>query len=49
MPGRQPVNIDRVKQLLAKGLTQTQVVQRLGCSKSVVSCIAHGKYLESKK
>lgn len=49
MPGRPPVDVARVQQLLAAGLTQTQIVQRLGCSKSVVSCIAHGTYLGGKK
>jgi predicted transcriptional regulator len=48
MPGRPPVNVDRVKQLLAEGVKQSVVVQRLGVSKSVVSCIARGIYLEPR-
>lgn len=46
MPGRIKVDIARVQQLLAQGATQSQVVQRLGYSKSVVSMIANGKYRE---
>jgi predicted XRE-type DNA-binding protein len=48
MPGRPSVNVDRVKQLLAQGVKQSVVVQRLGVSKSVVSCIARGTYLEPR-
>jgi transcriptional regulator with XRE-family HTH domain len=44
MPFRQPVDVARVKQLLAQGLTQTQVHRRLGVSKYAVCLIAHGKY-----
>jgi transcriptional regulator with XRE-family HTH domain len=44
MPFRQPTDVDRVKQLLAKGLTQTQVHKRLGVSKNTVCLIANGKY-----
>jgi transcriptional regulator with XRE-family HTH domain len=47
MPGPQPVNVARIKQLLSQGLTQKQVTQRLGVSKSVVSMVANGKYLEA--
>jgi len=49
MPGKTPAPIDRVKQLLDQGVKQSVVVQRLGVSKSVVSCIAHGTYLEPRK
>jgi len=44
MPPRAFVNYDRVRQLLAKGLTQTQVATRLGCCKQVVCYIAKGTY-----
>jgi transcriptional regulator with XRE-family HTH domain len=44
MPPRQFVDVARVKQLLAQGLTQTQVHRRLGVSKNAVCLIAHGKY-----
>jgi DNA-binding XRE family transcriptional regulator len=44
MPPRKIVDVARVKQLLAQGLTQTQVHQRLGVSKWAVCLIAHGKY-----
>lgn len=44
MPPRKIVDVDRVKQLLAQGMTQTQVHRRLGVSKNVVCLIAHGKY-----
>ena len=37
-------NVDRVKQLLAQGMTQQQVSVRMGLSKSVVSKIANGKH-----
>lgn len=47
MPGRPPVDVARVKQLLASGLAQWQVCKRLGVSKSVVSMIAAGKYQET--
>jgi hypothetical protein len=49
MPGRPPVPVDRVKQLLAEGVKQSAVAERLGVSKTVVCCIAHGKYLEPRK
>lgn len=48
MPGRPPVDVARVQQLLAQGVKQSVVVQRLGVSKSVVSCIARGTYLEPR-
>ena len=44
MPPRQFVDVERVKQLLAQGLTQTQVHRRLGVSKYAVCLIANGKY-----
>ena len=44
MPAREPVPVDRIRQLLAQGLTQTQVAKRLGVSKGVVSAIANGRY-----
>ena len=49
MAGKTPVPVDRVKQLLDQGVKQSAIVQRLGVSKSVVSCIAHGTYLERRK
>jgi predicted XRE-type DNA-binding protein len=49
MPGRPPVPVDRVKQLLAEGVKQSAVAERLGVSKPVVNCIAHGKYVEGSK
>ncbi len=41
--------VDRVKQLLAEGVKQSAIAERLGVSKSVVNCIAHGTYLEPRK
>ena len=41
--------VDRVKQLLAEGVKQSAVAERLGVSKTVVNCIAHGTYLEGSK
>lgn len=43
---RQYVKLDvaRVKQLLAQGLSQKAVSVRLGCSASAVQAIAAGKY-----
>jgi hypothetical protein len=38
-----------VKQLLAEGVKQSAIVERLGVSKSVVCCIANGTYLEPRK
>jgi predicted transcriptional regulator len=49
MPGRPPVPVDRVKQLLAEGVKQSAIAERLGVSKTVVCCIAHGKYVEGSK
>jgi predicted XRE-type DNA-binding protein len=49
MPAKPPVPVDRVKQLLDQGVKQQVIVQRLGVSKSVVSCVAHGTYLEPSK
>jgi hypothetical protein len=45
---RSPVDVDRVRQLLASGCTHKQVSLRLGCSKSVVSMISRGRYREGK-
>jgi transposase len=46
MPFRQPVDVARVKQLLAQGLSQTVIAKRLGLAKSVVYRVkkeaAHG-------
>jgi transcriptional regulator with XRE-family HTH domain len=47
MPFRQPVDVARVKQLLAQGVAQHQIVKRLGLSKCTVSRIASGKYQEA--
>ena len=44
MPPRNWVPVDRVKQLLAQGLTARQISDRLGVNKSSVSQIANGKY-----
>ena len=41
--------VDRVKQLLAEGVKQSAVAERLGVSKTVVCCIAHGKYVGGAK
>jgi len=49
MPAKPPVPVDRVKQLLDQGVQQSAVAQRLAVSKSVVSCIARGIYLEPRK
>ena len=49
MPAKPAVPVDRVKQLLDQGVKQSVVVQRLGVSKSVVSCVARGTYLEQRK
>lgn len=46
MPGRRKIEPQRVRELLAKGCTQTQVALRLGYPKSAVSQIANGKYTE---
>jgi hypothetical protein len=46
---RSPVDVARVKQLLAGGCTHKQVSLRLGCSKSVVSIISRGLYREGKE
>jgi len=43
------VPVDRVKQLLDQGVKQSAIVERLRVSKSVVSCIARGIYLEPRK
>lgn len=49
MPGRRRIDIARVKQLLAKGLTQNQVALRLGVTKSGVSRIAKEQRQEAAK
>ena len=49
MPAKPPVPVYRVKQLLDQGVKQSAIVQRLAVSKSVVSCIARGIYLEPRK
>ena len=45
MPSRDKVDRERVRQLLAKGLTQAQVCVRLGISRAVVSKVANEKPL----
>lgn len=45
MPGRPPINVARVQQLLAEGVQQKAIAQRLGIARSAVSQIAAGKYL----
>ena len=45
MPGRPPVNVARVQQLLAQGVKQKAIAERLGINKSTVSAIASGTYL----
>ena len=42
------MDVARVKQLLAQGITQTNVAKRLGINKSTVCTIAAGKYTEGK-
>ena len=37
MPATNKIDRERVKQLLAKGLTQTQLAKRLGCTKGGLS------------
>ncbi len=37
MPTQARIDRERVKQLLAKGLTQTQIALRLGCTQSGLS------------
>ena len=49
MPAVQKVDVDRVLQLLAAGLTAPQIAARLGCSSSVVSRIAKGLYEKGKR
>jgi transcriptional regulator with XRE-family HTH domain len=49
MPSIPAVDIARVKQLLSQGLSQKQVVQRLGYSKCTVSRIANGKYTQEAR
>jgi ribosome-binding protein aMBF1 (putative translation factor) len=44
MPPVNKVDAGRVRQLVAAGLAATQIAARLGCSASVVSRIAKGKY-----
>jgi predicted transcriptional regulator len=38
-----------VKQLLAEGVKQSAIAERLGVSKTVVCWIAQGTYLEPRK
>ena len=45
MPGRPPINVARVQQLLAQGVQQKAIAERLGIARSAVSQIAAGKYL----
>ncbi|NBW15925.1 MAG: XRE family transcriptional regulator [Caulobacteraceae bacterium] len=44
MPPRDRVPIDRIRELLARGVRQKQIAQRLGVSLSVINCIANGRY-----
>lgn len=37
MPTQAKIDRERVKQLLAKGLTQSQIARRLGCTQSGLS------------
>jgi DNA-binding XRE family transcriptional regulator len=49
MPARNRVDVARVQQLLAQGVTQTAVAMRLGISKWVVCQIANGKYAQARR
>jgi DNA-binding CsgD family transcriptional regulator len=42
MPATNKIDRERVEQLLAKGLTQTQIAMRLGCTKSGLSTAIKG-------
>jgi DNA-binding NarL/FixJ family response regulator len=42
MPGRPPVDADRIRELLAQGMTAKAIAERLGCSKSSVWTVAKG-------
>jgi DNA-binding CsgD family transcriptional regulator len=42
MPGRTPVNVERIRELLAQGMTPKAIAERLGCSKSSVWTVAKG-------
>jgi DNA-binding CsgD family transcriptional regulator len=42
MPATNKIDRERVKQLLAKGLTQTQIAMRLGCTKGGLSTAIKG-------
>lgn len=44
MPPRNRVNVDRVRELLAQGIRQKEVCERLGLNAGTVSEIASGKY-----
>jgi DNA-binding NarL/FixJ family response regulator len=46
---RSPVDVPRIQQLLASGLTHKQIALRLGVSKSVVSAVSRGVYLGGKE
>ena len=45
MPAKNTVNVARVQQLIAQGVTQKAISLRLGVAQSAVSQIAAGKYL----
>lgn len=40
MPGTNKVDAQRIRELLAKGLTQKQIVERLGTNKTSVAAVA---------
>ena len=46
---RRKVDVARVRELLARGCTQSQVAARLGVAKSAVCQIASGKYGKDKE
>lgn len=48
MPAAVKADAARVRQLLAQGMTQTQVAKRLGFSKSVICRIANTASTEAK-
>jgi transcriptional regulator with XRE-family HTH domain len=48
MPAKNKIDRERVRQLLAQGLTQRQVCLRLGVNKSTVSNIAAAVRQEGK-
>ena len=49
MPGVQKIDAERIRQLLAQGVPQKHIAQRLGCSTTAVQRVAKGQSTSGRR